>query len=97
MAGYQLTNKAYDEITAIYEYSVLNFGLKIARSYINGLHSCLSFLADNQSFGNDYGFVYAGLHRYEYRSHSIYYIKTKNGILIARVLGKRQNPLIHIH
>ena len=96
MAAYQLTNKAEDEIEAIYEYSILNFGLSTAQGYFSGLHDCFEMLADHQSWGNDYGFLLPGLLRYEYRSHSIYYQSTEQGVLIVRVLGGSQDPARHI-
>ena len=96
MAAYQLTNKAESEIESIYEYSILNFGLQVARGYISGLHDCFELLADHQSFGTDYGFIKSNLFRYEYRSHSIYYQPTQDGILIVRILGGKQDPARHI-
>jgi toxin ParE1/3/4 len=96
MAIYQLTNKAEIEIENIYEYSIINFGLQVAQGYFLGLHDCFDLLADHQSFGTDYGFIKSGLLRYEYRSHSIYYQPTEDGILIVRVLGAKQDPARHI-
>lgn len=96
MAAYQLTNKAESQIDSIYEYSILNFGLQVAQDYISGLHDCFGLLADNPSWGNDYGFIIPRLYRYEYRSHSIYYQPTQHGILIVLVLGNKQDPARHI-
>jgi toxin ParE1/3/4 len=96
MATYQLTNKAESEIERIYEYSILNFGLQVARDYISGLHDCFELLADHQSWGSDYSFIASGLMRYEYRSHSIYYQLNDEGILILRVLGGKQDPALYI-
>jgi toxin ParE1/3/4 len=92
MAKYRLTNKAEAEIEAIYEYSVLSFGLETARDYLVGLHEKFELLAEHQSWGGDYGFIAPGLRRYEYRSHSIYYQVTGSDILIVRMLGNRQDP-----
>lgn len=44
MAHYQLTHKAESEIEGIYEYSLLNFGLQVAKTYIAGLHDCFLML-----------------------------------------------------
>jgi toxin ParE1/3/4 len=96
MAVYELTRKAENEIERIYEYSIVNFGLTVAHDYLVGLHECFQLLADHQSFGTDYGFIKSGLFRYEYRSHSIYYKPTEEGILIVRVLGGKQDPARHI-
>lgn len=95
MGSYKLTQKAEEEIENIYEYSILNFGLSVAQDYVTGLHKCFGVLADNISWGNDYGNIEPGLWRYEYRSHSIYYQITEGGILIIKVLGNRQDPARH--
>lgn len=95
MASYSLTSEAHREIAEITEYSLLNFGRDTAREYISGLHEKLSVLADNQTWGTDYGSIIEGLRRYEYRSHSIYYMPEGPGILIVRILGKRQDPMRH--
>jgi toxin ParE1/3/4 len=38
MAIYELTHKAEDEIEEIYEYSIVSFGLEVARKYISGMN-----------------------------------------------------------
>ncbi len=95
MANYQLTIKAQIDIEEIYEYSILNFGIKTARKYLLGLHEKFETLANNQSWGNDYDFISSNLFRFEYRSHSIYYQTLGNDILIIRVLGNMQDPARH--
>jgi len=95
MENYQITCEAEDEIEGIYEYSILNFGYSIAQDYVFGLHEKFLLIADNPSWGNDYGFIKQGLFRYEYRSHSVYYQLTGEGILIVRVLGNQQLPTRH--
>ena len=95
MGNYQLTNEAEAEIEGIYEYSIVNFGLEIARDYIFGLHEKFEILAGNPSWGNDYNFINPGLYRYEFRSHSIYYQASGANILIVRILGNRQDPARH--
>lgn len=96
MTQYRLTHKAENDIESIYEYSILNFGLEVARVYVAGMHECFGVLAENQSWGSDYSAVKSGVLRYEYRSHSVYYQKEKQGILIIRVLGRRQSPALHV-
>ncbi len=96
MARYQLANRAECEIEGIYEYSILNFGPRVARDYISGLHDCFGLLAEHPGWGSDYGFLKAGLLRYEYRSHAVYYQPTQDGVLIVRVLGGKQDPARHL-
>jgi toxin ParE1/3/4 len=97
MATYELTVAAESEIEDIYDYSIANFGLSVARDYLMGLHVCCQLLAEHQSFGTDYSFIMPKLRRYEYRSHSIYYQTMGDGILIVRVLGAKQDPARHIN
>ena len=92
MEKYQLTIEAEFEIAEIYEYSILKFGLTIAREYVFGLHEKFDLLAVNQSWGSDYAFIKTGLCRFEYRSHSIYCQIHEKRILIVRILGNRQDP-----
>lgn len=96
MAHYRLTNRADEEIDYIYEYSILNFGLKTAVEYVSGFDKYFRMLADNPTWGSDYSFVKPGLYRYEYRSHAIYYMTIDGGIKIICVLGNRQDPARHI-
>ncbi len=95
MGSCKLTHKAKSEIEGIYEYSILNFGWATAKDYISSLEEKFQVLADNQSWGNDYSFIKAGLRRYEHRSHSIYYQLRGKNIVIVRVLGNRQDPAWH--
>lgn len=97
MGVYRLSAKADADIDAIYEYSILNFGLNTARDYLNGLFARFDTLADHPDWGNDYSFVAPGLRRFEHTSHSIYYVIDDTGaVLIIRVLGARQDPARHL-
>ncbi|MEZ5690391.1 MAG: type II toxin-antitoxin system RelE/ParE family toxin [Rickettsiales bacterium] len=96
MANYKLTNNAESNLDNIYEYSILNFGLEIARKYMLGLHECFDLLAKNPTWGSNYGFICNGLLRYEYRSHAIYYINDKKNILILNILGGKQDPILSV-
>jgi len=97
MAGYKLSAKATGDIEAIYEYSILNFGMATADDYIDELFARFDLLAGNPDWGNDYGHIAPSLRRYEHTSHSIYYTRLDaGGILIIRVLGARQDPGRHL-
>lgn len=57
MASYQFTEAAQQDVDEIYEYSILNFGLRQARDYVNGLHTSLGTLTENPRLGRDYSDV----------------------------------------
>lgn len=53
-------------------------------------------LGENPAPGRDYSHVLPGLLRYEHRSHSVYFQRQQNGILVIRILGAAQDPSLHI-
>jgi toxin ParE1/3/4 len=93
MESYQLSKTAQAELDSLYLYGILNYGLRQADVYYNGLIECLDLLAQYRNWGSDYSFISPNLQRYEYSAHSIYYQPSENGILI--VLGNRQDPARH--
>jgi toxin ParE1/3/4 len=95
MAGYRLSNTAVADVERIYQYSILNFGLTKANTYIDRLHDRLSVLNEQPHWGNAYAHIAPELKRYEYGAHSIYYEIADGGIFIIRVLGNRQDPARH--
>lgn len=97
MAAYKLSAAADADIDAIYEYSIVNFGLAVAREYLAELFARFELLADHADWGSDYGHIVPGLRRYEHTSHSIYFTRLDTGdVLIIRVLGARQDPARHL-
>jgi len=96
MASYRLTNRAEAKLAAIYEYSVLNWGLPKTREYLRGLHNAFELLAENPKMGRDMGELRSGLHRHAHASHVVYYRAEASGLLILDVLGERQDPGRHL-
>ena len=47
MAVYKLSGKANADVDAIYEYTIVNFGIEQARAYLLGLGDCFKALAEN--------------------------------------------------
>lgn len=97
MSVYKLSAAADADIDSIYEYSILEFGLNVARNYLSDLFTRFELLAEYPDWGSDYGHIVPGLRRYEHTSHSIYYtLLDTGGILVIRVLGARQDPVRHL-
>lgn len=96
MAGYRYAKRADRDLASLIEYSIANWGEKVADKYVLGLFGRLDLIADNPSFGRDYSHIFPGLRRYEHRSHSIYYLIERDGIQIVRILGAGQDPSLHI-
>lgn len=87
MPRYQLTNAADQDLSDIYAYSFVEFGEKRADAYFESLEECLQRLAENPKLGMDVGSLRLKYLRFVHQRHSIYYKKSRSGILVVRVLG----------
>ena len=86
MAAYRLTHRASDDLDAIYEYTIVNFGLEKAQDYLIGLHQRFEELATRPTLGRGAERLAAGMRRYPHRSHVVFYLTEDRGVLIVRVL-----------
>lgn len=96
MASYRLTNRAEARLVAIYEYSMVTWGLPRARDYLADLHHAFGLLAENPRMGRDISELRRGVRRLVHASHVIYYRAETSGVLILDILGERQDPGRHL-
>jgi len=97
MAGYSLSSKATDDLDGIYEYSILNFGVEKAQSYLMGLQGAFQNLANNPMIGRSAASLEPGLRRFEIQSHIVFYMPTDTGVLIVRLLHDSMDAERHLH
>ena len=95
MAVYSLSSKAAADLEEIYEYTILNFGLKQGRAYLSGLHERFETLAENPTQGRSVGELAPGLKRFEYQSHVVFYVPKDKGVRIVRVLHQSMDVKRH--
>ena len=86
MAVYKLSGKASADVDDIYEYTIVNFGVEQARTYLHGLDDCFKALAENPLRGRAADELASELRRYEYQSHVVFYREVEQYTLIIRVL-----------
>lgn len=96
MAVYSLSSKAAADLDGIYEYTILNFGLKQARAYLSGLHERFQTLGENPMHGRSASELSHGLRRLEYQSHVVFYVPKDKGIWIVRVLHQSMDVKRHV-
>jgi toxin ParE1/3/4 len=89
---YRLGPKAGDDLTAIFHYTVENWGAEQAERYIDALDKTFQLIASSPGIGRASDQIYPGVRRIENGSHVIFYKKDKHGIFIARILHKRMMP-----
>jgi toxin ParE1/3/4 len=85
--SYQLTNAADEDLVELYTYSFLEFGEHRAEAYFELLEDCLQRLAANPQLGVGVTGLRRDYYRFVHQRHSIYYKKSRSGILVVRILG----------
>jgi len=96
MAGYRLSSKAAADLETIYEYTILNFGVAQARTYLSGLHQRFQSLAGNPTQGRSAADLAPALLRSEYQSHILFYVAENDGVRIVRVLHQSMDVRRHL-
>jgi toxin ParE1/3/4 len=96
MAVYSLSSKAATDLDGIYEYTILNFGLEQARSYLLGLHERFEALAEHPMQGRSAKEFAPELRRFDYQSHIVFYLPKDQGVRIVRVLHQSMDTKRHL-
>lgn len=92
---YKLSGLAAEDFTAIYEYTLLNFGVAKADEYTGSLESTLQLLSAEPGMGRECPEITAGIRRHDHLKHVIFYLPREQVILIVRMLHQQMEPLIH--
>ncbi len=86
MDHYILSKKTQEDIDAIYEFGVLQFGEDQALNYLIELRAHFELLLKNPEIGKKRKEIKDGLYSLPYASHIIFYRILKNHLRIVRVL-----------
>jgi toxin ParE1/3/4 len=84
---YQLSNAADEDLAELYAYSFIEFGELRADAYFDSFEDCLQRLAEKPQLGMDVTALRPDYYRLVHQRHSIYYKKSRSGILVIRILG----------
>ena len=93
MAKYHLTNKAVEDLSNIWEYTVYTWSERQADDYYNMLIASFQKITENpRLFGLKYEEIAEGLHGYRANKHIIFYRILADGeILVIRILHQRMD------
>ena len=93
MAKYHLTNKAVEDLSNIWEYTVDTWSERQADDYYNMLIASFQKITENpRLFDLNYEEIAEGLYGYRANKHIIFYrILTGGDILIIRILHQRMD------
>ncbi len=92
---YKLSRLAVEDFTAIYEYTLLNFGVIQADKYTDHLESSFHLLSSSPLLGRECPEIGVEVRRYDHQRHAIFYRQRKNDIFIIRILHQQMHPLKH--
>jgi len=96
MGNCKFSKEADKDISQIYEYTFLNFGIKQAQQYSNSLYSKIQLLASGAIKGRNVDIIKPDLKRLEVGSHIILYFENAEYILINRILNNRMDIKKHL-
>ena len=92
MAKYQLTNKAVEDLTGIWEYTIEKWSEQQADRYYNLLLDSCQDIADNPELGKNYDGIRKDLFGLRTGRHIIFYRKrTEQPIEITRILHEQMD------
>ncbi len=92
MAKYELTNKAIEDLTEIWEYTVYKWSEQQADRYFNLLITSCQEIANNPELGKNYEGITSDLFGLKTNRHIIFYRKRINRpIEITRILHARMD------
>lgn len=87
MAKYYLTNKALDDLSEIWDYTIETWSEMQAEKYYDLLLATCDDLANNPELGRNYDIVTKGILGFKSGEHIIFYSTvSKNEIEVARIL-----------
>ncbi|WP_409523871.1 type II toxin-antitoxin system RelE/ParE family toxin [Nitrincola sp. MINF-07-Sa-05] len=92
---YKLSNLAANDFSAIYEYTLLNFGTRQADAYTDDLESTFRLLTSSPQMGLECPEIAEGVRRHDHQRHTIFYRRREHDILIIRILHQQMEPLRH--
>jgi toxin ParE1/3/4 len=94
---YKLSNLAAEDFERIFEYTLLNFGVKQADDYTVSMHNALLAITEQPLMGHECPEIAKELRRYNHHKHAIFYKKQPYGIYILRILHQQMEPLRHFY
>jgi toxin ParE1/3/4 len=90
-SSFKLTAQAEAAIADIVTYTDANFGEPQTAAYLAGLESSFNLLVSFPGIGTQAFEIEAGLRRYRYQSHYIFYSTDTEVVLIRHIIHVRRN------
>lgn len=92
----KLSAAAAQDIEAILERSVADFGIPQTETYYDSLVRCLELIDENPELGNMADDIRAGYRRFPHECHVIFYTLEQSDVFFVRILHKRMDAVINL-
>ncbi|WP_426227468.1 type II toxin-antitoxin system RelE/ParE family toxin [Pararhizobium sp. DWP3-4] len=96
MTSYTLTERAEDDLLALFLDGIEMFGLSQARRYKDELGHCFRLIASRPKMGRLALSIGEGVRRHEHQSHIILYEETNGTVVILAVVPARSVRLLKL-
>ncbi len=83
---FQLTNKAYEDLKSIAEYTQTTWGVEQRNGYLSRLDQAFHLIADNFRIGGNCDHIRKGYHSHPVGKHLVFYRVEGETVIIVRVL-----------
>lgn len=87
----ELLPGAIADMDSIWDYTVEHWGVRQAQTYLGALNARMQGLLGFPLMGVAQDWLHPGLRRVGEGSHSIYYLRTEDAVLVVRVLHERMD------
>jgi len=93
---YRLSNLAAEDFAAIYECTLLHFGVLQADAYTDELDRVLKLLSSSPLMGHEFPEIADAIRRHDHQNHAIFYRQREHDIFVIRILHQRMEPWRHL-
>ena len=96
MTSYRLTERAEEDLLALFLDGIEMFGLTQARRYKNELKRCFQLIASHPQMGRLAPSIGENVRRHEHQSHIILYEKSQGAVTILAIVPARSVRLLKL-
>lgn len=96
MLELRLKPQAENDLSRIFEYTAMNWGLEKAEKYQDDLFAAMLLITTNEHLGKEYPYTQIPYRKLHIKRHLIFYRVEEQACLIIRVLHDRMDIMKHL-
>ncbi|WP_281555906.1 type II toxin-antitoxin system RelE/ParE family toxin [Thalassomonas sp. RHCl1] len=96
MPTFKLTPDAQTDLIEIRRYTLAQWGREQSQKYLFELRQTIQVLSETPTIGKKHPDVGINIYSFSHASHVIYYMISKQQLIVFAVLHKNMLPLLHL-